>query len=230
MSAPCPSWICRRYARSAGDSPRSSRPRTPGRRRAHQRTGRRRGHHSASHGSRRLRLARALLRAGRVRRGPSRRRLRHGPGVLRGGRRTGAAAPLRGTGLPTRLRRSLPQPLPSLLRQPHLRKPSPRGRLPGASQGGGGLTESSAGGARDSAYGSEQQQIVQRSHEQQTADHRKEDHQRWLGKREETTPPLLGRSRGVALCCVQHLAAMMAQPTGPTRSTRPDYGGVSRNP
>ena len=56
-------------------------------------------------------------------------------------------------------------------------------------------SRASAGDARDSAYGSEQQQIVQRSHEQQTADHRKEDHQRWLGEREETTTRLLGTGR-----------------------------------
>ena len=55
------------------------------------------------------------------------------------------------------------------------------------------------------------------------ADHRKEDHQRWLGKGEEAAARLLGRRSGVALCRVQHLAAMMAQRTGPTRSTRPEW-------
>ena len=38
-----------------------------------------------------------------------------------------------------------------------------------------------AGGAGYRGYGSEQQQIVQRGHEQQSPDHRKEDHQLWLG-------------------------------------------------
>jgi hypothetical protein len=79
-------------------------------------------------------------------------------------------------------------------------------------------------------YGSEQQQVVQRSHEQQTPDHRKEDHQRWLGKGEKASTRLVLRRRGVALFGVQHLAAMMAQWTPPARSTRPEWAGVRRIP
>lgn len=55
-------------------------------------------------------------------------------------RRAGAAAALRGPGLPTRLRRRLPQSVSPLLRQPHLRKPASCGGLPGAPQGVGELT------------------------------------------------------------------------------------------
>lgn len=137
--------------------------------------------------------------------------------------RGGAAAPLRGPRLPTRLRRPLPEPLPQVLRQPDLREPAARGRVPGAAQGSGGLTRSTvrhgtkgsmsswppAGDVGDHEYSSQHQQVVQRGHEQQTPDHRKEDHQRWLGKGEKAPARLVLRRRGVALCRVQHLAAMM---------------------
>lgn len=83
-------------------------------------------------------------------------------------------------------------------------------------------TRTPAGGAGDRGYGSEQQQIVQRSHEQQTPDHRKEDHQRWLGKGEEAPARLVLSWRGLALCRVQHLAPMMAQVPLVARSTRPE--------
>lgn len=130
--------------------------------------------------------------------------------------------------LPARLRGSLPQPLAAVLRQPYLRKPSARGRVPGTAQGSGGLTGqlvstwSPAGDAGDHAYGSQHQQVVQRGHEQQTPDHRKKDHQRWLGKGEEASARLFLRRRGIALCRVQHLAAMMTQAAPPARSTRTD--------
>ncbi len=56
------------------------------------------------------------------------------------------------------LRRSLPQPLPPLLRQPYLREPAPRGRLPGTPQGSRGLSgshhgEGSGPGRTDGALG-----------------------------------------------------------------------------
>lgn len=57
--------------------------------------------------------------------------------VVAGG--AGTAAALRGARLPPRLRRPLPQSLTPVLRQPHLRQPAARGRVPGAPQGGGGL-------------------------------------------------------------------------------------------
>lgn len=81
-----------------------------------------------------------------------------------------------------------------------------------------------AGGAGDPGYGSQQQQIVQRSHEQQTPDHRKEDHQRWLGKGEETSARFVLRRRGIALCRVQHLPVMMAQKSLATRAAPPPNG------
>ncbi|CAM5729082.1 hypothetical protein SALBM311S_08401 [Streptomyces alboniger] len=127
------------------------------------------------------------------------------------------------------------KPLAALLRQPYLREPAARGRIPGAPQGSGRLTPPTGhdgrrrptvstrfptGDAGNRGYGSEQQQVVQRSHEQQTPDHRKKDHQRWLGKGEEASARLVLRRRGIALCRVQHLAATMTQPTGTARSTR----------
>lgn len=100
------------------------------------------GDHASSDGPRRLRLACPLLRARRLGRRPPRGGLRDGAGLLRRRRGAGTAAPLRGSGLPTGLRRSVPQSLPPLLRQPHLREPASRRRLPGAPQGSRGLIRS----------------------------------------------------------------------------------------
>ncbi|CAG7655138.1 hypothetical protein SBRY_70027 [Actinacidiphila bryophytorum] len=102
-----------------------------------QRDDRRGRHHAPAHRPRRLRLARALLRARRVAVRPPGRRLRDGAGLPDHGGRAGAAAALRRARLPARLRGPLAQPLPPLLRQPHLRQPAARGRLPGQAPGGG---------------------------------------------------------------------------------------------
>ncbi len=93
-----------------------------------------------------------------------------------------------------------------------------------------GATSVPAGGAGTDVYGSQQQQVVQRSHEQQTPDHRKEDHQRWLGKGEEAPARLVLRRRGLALLRVQHLAADDGAPDGPSAINAHGSWGVRRIP
>jgi hypothetical protein len=51
--------------------------------------------------------------------------------------------------------------------------------------------------------------------EQQHADDRQEDHQRWLGEREETASRLWGRYGGLAPGGIEHLGVMMTQPGHP---------------
>lgn len=67
---------------------------------------------------------------------------------------------------------------------------------------------------------SQEEEIVQRGHQQQAADHRQEDHQRRLGKREEAATRLFGRGcGGLAPGCVHHLVAIMTQRDPCWRST-----------